>query len=755
MIYRSGKVIALVCILAFTLSMLGGCDGGTGTGILESYNVSGEITDEAGQPLAGVTVIFSGDSSGQEVTDSQGRWETSLQGRVTITPQKSGYEFEPADRTVTSSRSNLNFTGYPDDDDDDPGDPGDDDDDPDDSDDDDDEISDPDLVIDIEYDRSEDIKDLYDNVRKFEPEEQKNIQSFSQQQGRLVFSERTGFVESLQPGDVIIADPDDDNKTPYGLIHHIESVSADGLTFSLVDATLEDVIEDGEINVSGSFDFEDLVQGMVVAQDVRILDIDFGEQKIEFEREFSGDRGKVSGHIKMHSTLDFDKNIRYRVRLDYLKFILNAAIEIDVNYEALKGAEKDELIDLFVLQGPPIAIFTGVWVNPRIAFRAGAKASIEGGATTGVTWSREYSGGLEYTRAGGFETVYSFGGAGWQIKPVTLKASAEAQAFAGIALEGLIWGRAGFGVGIMGYTQAKGEVNIDHTQWAWEYDVSLGAKVVSKAQLELGRIASRTYDGPEYDFFRVPLAFAASGRVIEEIENEDGETEEVGLAEVEIHFEGSGAGGRELTTVTTNEEGFWYQDLMAGEVTVIPEKTGYEFEPEEIEVDKGRSDVNFTAEAGDLTGTWPGTMTIRNLAELSALMAFAQDEGCEIFEDLDLLEMLIDTPLNIRLELERREEEHLYDAEMFLLETEISGNSSAALEEFVSNQDELVRTLEDESFRLDGVFENNTLTLTTIEDGASVEYIGNLVENNKLRGPFSISDDEFRITGDWAVERRE
>ena len=624
-----------------------------------------------------------------------------------------------------------------------------------------DEIPEPDADIDGEYKINRDIKKIYDNVKEVQPEDKQNIESFSQAEGKLVFTEKTGFVESLQVGDVIISDPDENNKIPYGLIHHIENISSDGLMFDLSDATLEDVIEDGEIIISGSFDFADLVQGMVVAPDVRILDIDFGEQIIKFEREFSRDRGKVTGHIKMHSTLDFDKTMRYRLRLEHLKFILNSAIEIDVNYEANKEVKKDELFDLFVLQGPPIVIFTGVWVNPRIAFRAGAKASIEGGASTGVTWSRNYTGGIEYNRASGFETIRESSGDGFQIKPVTLEGSAEAKAFAGIALEGRVWGSAGFGIGVMGYTKAEGKVEADHTQWAWEYDISLGAKVLSKAQLELSRIAKLTYDGPEFDLGRLPLAYAASGRVVEEIEKENGEIEEVGLADVDIHFDGPGAGGRELTSVTTDENGFWHKDLMAGTVMVSPEKVGYETEVEEFEVDKARSDVNFTMQKVDLTGIWPGTLTIQDFNVIYEEPSDEDEEGCELF-DQDILRMIVGQPLDIILTLERIDpDDNRYEAELvFAGDVEIDSNIARELfdsiYEVVNLSEEDIEALSEESMKLDGVFENNILTLDGVDQGTFIELRGTLVENDKLEGNFDsheVSEPRNWLKGDWSVKK--
>lgn len=372
-------------LLVSMIIVLLGCSspsGSNGGVINDTYDVGGRITDASGSGIPDVLISFTGEF-GSTRTNSEGNWEKKgLSGMVVATPQKFGYTFEP--NTITFTRANLN-AGF--------------------------------------LAKAEDSNiQLYDNVIVLQADDRENIESFSEQTGVLIFKESTNVTESFRVGDVILSDYSE--TIPYGLIHIITAISNDGLTLTLEDATLEDVIEEGDIEISYSMSFDEFVEEIEPAKGVEIKKIDFGEQKIKFERELDGDRGKISGHIQLKSNIDIDKQFRYRLRLQQLKIVYTAEIELDVNYEAKRDYERKEIYDLFTLRGPPIIVFTGVTVNPRLVFRAGAEAKIEGGMETGLNWARKYVAGIEYNRDTGFSTIKNSDGAGLTVKPVKLTGSA-------------------------------------------------------------------------------------------------------------------------------------------------------------------------------------------------------------------------------------------------------------------------------------------------------------------------------------------
>jgi inhibitor of cysteine peptidase len=68
--------------------------------ILPTYTVSGQVTDGAGNGIAGVTIS---DGTRSATTDAQGFYALSgvPAGAYTLTPSRDGYAFAPASRTVT------------------------------------------------------------------------------------------------------------------------------------------------------------------------------------------------------------------------------------------------------------------------------------------------------------------------------------------------------------------------------------------------------------------------------------------------------------------------------------------------------------------------------------------------------------------------------------------------------------------------------------------------------------------------------
>ena len=100
---RMGALLIALCLL------IAGCMGGGGA--LQEYSISGIITDASGNGVAGVTVVLSGGSSKTATTRADGTWDADgLKGRVTVTPRKDGWYFDPPSRTVDRANDQVNFT---------------------------------------------------------------------------------------------------------------------------------------------------------------------------------------------------------------------------------------------------------------------------------------------------------------------------------------------------------------------------------------------------------------------------------------------------------------------------------------------------------------------------------------------------------------------------------------------------------------------------------------------------------------------
>ena len=119
----------------------------------------------------------------------------------------------------------------------------------------------------------------------------------------------------------------------------------------------------------------------------------------------------------------------------------------------------------------------------------------------------------------------------------------------------------------------------------------------------------------------------------------NGEMEEVGVPDITILFDGVSATSSSISEAATDENGYWHQDLLKGEVVVKAEKEGFEFEPEEVKIDRKGSSYNFTVKPADLTGIWDGNMTVTDedgfneyWEDFLAGMTILRSEGCEVIE---------------------------------------------------------------------------------------------------------------------------
>ncbi len=101
-----GKILFSFLASLLVLLSFSGCDLFEDE---EAYSVSGQVLDVEGEPLEEVRLNFSG-GLGKAVTNEDGKWtKTDLEGTVTITPVKEGYNFDPQEIVVTEEKAEINF----------------------------------------------------------------------------------------------------------------------------------------------------------------------------------------------------------------------------------------------------------------------------------------------------------------------------------------------------------------------------------------------------------------------------------------------------------------------------------------------------------------------------------------------------------------------------------------------------------------------------------------------------------------------
>ena len=105
---RKHNYLALLLLTGFLVFIFSGCDVEVET---ETYNITGEIVDNQGQGIGGVSISFGNDN--ETVTTSEdGKWSKGgLEGTVTVTPVKGDWAFEPESQQVKGKRNDVNFIG--------------------------------------------------------------------------------------------------------------------------------------------------------------------------------------------------------------------------------------------------------------------------------------------------------------------------------------------------------------------------------------------------------------------------------------------------------------------------------------------------------------------------------------------------------------------------------------------------------------------------------------------------------------------
>jgi len=81
---------------------------------VETYTISGKVTDDEDQPLAGVTIEVTGDTAAFVETDEFGFWEIEdVEGDVVVTALLENYTFYPTNYPVSEACADLDFVGWP------------------------------------------------------------------------------------------------------------------------------------------------------------------------------------------------------------------------------------------------------------------------------------------------------------------------------------------------------------------------------------------------------------------------------------------------------------------------------------------------------------------------------------------------------------------------------------------------------------------------------------------------------------------
>lgn len=501
------------------------------------FTASGYVRLVDNTPLSDVKIEFDGGFDAVR-TDQGGFWiKEGLWGEVNCTPFKDKYSFGPSSQVVKTTATNVDFVA----------------------------IEDLDVT-------------LYSNVRVFTDAESENIVAVDPQ-GTISFFQVTPFVNSFGVGDTLIGGIT--SELPQGLMVKITEISEDQKEIYTVDATLNDVIQEGSIVVTESVSFEELLEHLEFAADIEVIDVDTVNYSIEIK--VSLPHGvTIKGVLTLGSALDIAMEMGWLFGLDHFHCVLQTYLDLDLSVSAeLSGYLNEEvLLGTFTAPGVLwISVIPPVFLTLQFDFLVGLEGTVAVELATGAQWSRSYDVGFSFNRDAipQWTTINNQDGSGWIFDKPDLTGTASLKSYAGVRFSGLTYGLVGLWVGAYAFCEAEAVMALN--PWRWQYELGVGLEGALGARLNILGITDLTYEPGRLRLWYYPAAYGISGRVTDQQGN--------GIENVSIGF------SEGITAVKTNSEGYWQAHFLSSTVVVRPRMDGYSFEPEQLEVTEAASDVDF------------------------------------------------------------------------------------------------------------------------------------------------------------------
>ena len=209
---------------------------------------------------------------------------------------------------------------------------------------------------------------------------------------------------SYQQGDFIAGEIS--QKTPYGLLRRVTSVSADSRTVVTADATLEDAIERGTVRISGTLTPDDLTPasraalaqaGVVAGQDRGLTPASAGEVRFGYELSATDGSSTLGGSIDF--VLGYELIADYDRGLKDVRFSVTPRQVVTVRLSTT-GSFRETWQIVPTLRFSPISVpgapFPVVF-TPELELHAGVAGGIE--ASVGAIYTGSVTVGVECDEA--------------------------------------------------------------------------------------------------------------------------------------------------------------------------------------------------------------------------------------------------------------------------------------------------------------------------------------------------------------------
>ncbi len=297
-----------------------------------------------------------------------------------------------------------------------------------------------------------------------------NLSSISEDGSVLTFNGITPYLESLQPGDLIMSGVT--VATPYGLLRKVTNITVYGsqITVETAGATIEDVIEEGEIIINKTLTASDITSFVPLKEGVTLQEIPgplSAEKCVDLHQVlWDGDDNlnTTIDQIVVNGALCFEADFNFALgvgRRDYvIPYVKNLTFSTTLGQSTALSFENNYSWS-FSKEVPIATIYFGAITagplvfTPKLTIYAGMDAALVAGMTYGATQSNSLTLGVSYSASNGWSPIADHTSV-FQVdtRPV-FYARATATGYAALSFDFLLYGVAGT------YTKPKAYLGLD------------------------------------------------------------------------------------------------------------------------------------------------------------------------------------------------------------------------------------------------------------------------------------------------------
>jgi len=409
-------------------------------------------------------------------------------------------------------------------------------------------------------------------------------------------------VDGLAAGDVIVTEPS--SELPYGALRKVTAVggSAGDTVVTTEQAALEEVIQEGELSVSGTLDQNDIVRFAGSAPGFRLVPVRDAQDRAHGMARRNDPRlgmtieidATILETVNLNGTLGFNQAFSLSSDFGYtgmsdtfipyptfgmtkVRFTSTSTQTTTLRASVQKSASLEKKIESPPYVFPTFVVVFGVvpvTFTPELTFYVGAKGEVKAGVTASITQATTVTGGLQWTRSDGWKPVKDSSNTCGFTPPQPF-GEMSLTGFVGLEIMLKIYGVAGPTAALEAYLKLAA-TTLENPWWT----LVCGVDAIAGVKVEALSAKIFDYELPRFNIFEVPLdqapgKYEPKGAVSGDI-LVTGTTTGVDGATVELHQGAASPSGTLIKTTTSADDGWYtFTNLDAGDYTVVAGRGGF------------------------------------------------------------------------------------------------------------------------------------------------------------------------------------